>query len=103
MATGYSLTDRVGTSYLEYQYETLLRGAKTKYTMDDEGNYVVLKEGTRGNDIVISIDIELQKEIEKIVEEELMYTRVNDKHTEYFDRAFVIISNPKTGEVLAMV
>lgn len=103
LATGYSLTDRVGTSYLEYQYETLLRGAKTKYTMDDEGNYVVLKEGTRGNDIVISIDIELQKEIEKIVEEELMYTRVNDKHTEYFDRAFVIISNPKTGEVLAMV
>lgn len=103
LATGYSLTDRVGTSYLEYQYETLLRGAKTKYTMDDNGNYVVLKEGTRGNDIVISIDIELQKEIEKIVEEELIYTKVNDKYTDFFDRAFVVISDPNTGEVLAMV
>ena len=103
LATGYSLTDRVGTSYLEYQYETILRGAKTKYTMDDNGNYVVLKEGSRGNDIVISIDIELQKAIEKIVEEELIYTKVNDKYTDFFDRAFVVISDPNTGEVLAMV
>ena len=103
LALGYSLSDRVGTSYLEFQYESILKGAKTQYTMDDDGNYVVVKEGTRGNDIVISIDIELQKEIEKIVEEELLYTKVNDKHTEFFDRAFVVISDPNTGEVLAMV
>ena len=103
LALGYSLSDRVGTSYLEYQYESILRGAKTQYTMDDDGNYVVVKEGSRGNDIVISIDIELQKEIEKIVEEELLYTKVNDKHTEFFDRAFVVISDPNTGEILAMV
>ncbi len=103
LAIGYSMNDRVGTSYLEYQYESILRGTKTKYTVDENGNYVVLEEGERGNDIVISIDIELQKEIEKIVEEELIYTKVNDKSSKYFDRAFVVISDPNTGEVLAMV
>ena len=96
------MTDRVGTSYLEYQYESILRGTKTKYTIDDEGNYVVLEEGQRGNDIVLTIDIELQKEIEKIIEDELIYTRKNDKYSNYFDRAFVVISDPNTGEILAM-
>lgn len=102
LAIGYSMTDRVGTSYLEYQYESILRGTKTKYTIDDEGNYVVLEEGQRGNDIVLTIDIELQKEIEKIIEDELIYTRKNDKYSNYFDRAFVVISDPNTGEILAM-
>jgi cell division protein FtsI/penicillin-binding protein 2 len=88
---------------LEYQYESILRGTKTKYIINEEGNYDVLEEGERGNDIVLTIDIELQKAVEKIVEEELLYTRVNDKHAKYFDRAFVVISDPNTGEILAMV
>ena len=103
LAIGYSLSDRVGTSYLEYQYESILRGTKTKYTLDNDGNYVILEEGQRGNDIVLSVDIELQKEVEKIVEQELLYTKQKEKYTQYFDRAFVVISDPNTGEILAMV
>lgn len=99
---GYSLNDRVGISYLEYQYESVLKGTKTKYTMDSNGDYVVLEEGSKGNDIVLTIDIELQKEIEDIIEKELIYTKENDKYTENFDRAFVVISDPNTGEILAM-
>ncbi len=103
LSVGYSMSDRVGTSYLEYQYESILRGTKTKYTVDDDGNYIVLEEGKRGNDIVLSIDIELQQAVEKIVEQELLYTKKNDPYTKYFDRAFVVISDPNTGEILAMV
>ena len=88
LAVGYSLSDRVGTSYLEYQYESILRGTKTKYTLDEDGNYVVLEEGKRGNDIVISIDIELQKAIEKIVAKELINTKKKDKYTKYFDKLY---------------
>ncbi len=102
LALGYSLNDRVGISYLEYQYESVLKGTKTKYTMDSNGDYVVLEEGNKGNDIVLTIDIELQKEIEDIIEKELIYTKENDKYTENFDRAFVVISDPNTGEILAM-
>ena len=101
LAKGYSLTDRVGTSYLEYQYEDLLKGEKTIYQLNDDGTYKVLQEGKRGNDIVLTIDIELQKAVEKILEEELRNAK-NDPNTNYYNRSFVVIQDPNTGEILAM-
>ncbi len=102
LALGYTLSDRVGISYLEQQYETLLRGKKTKYKVGSNGSYEVVEEGTRGNDIVLTIDIELQKEVERILEEELLSTKKKDKYTDYLDRGFVVIQDPNTGEILAM-
>lgn len=101
LAKGYSLNDRVGTSYLEYQYESLLRGEKTTYQITQDGEYKTIKEGHRGNDIVLTIDIELQKAIEQILEEELIKTK-EEPNTELYNRSFVIITNPNTGEILAM-
>lgn len=98
---GYSLNDRVGISYLEYQYEAILKGEKTAYELLDDGSKKVVKEGSRGNDIMLTIDIELQKEIEKILEEEVANAK-NDINTKYYDSSFAIISDPKTGEILAM-
>ncbi len=97
---GYALNDRVGTSYLEYQYEDVLRGVKNKYQIVD-GKYVLLEEGRRGNDIQLTIDIDLQAEIEKILEEELLITK-SEPNTKYYNKSFVIVSNPNTGEILAM-
>ena len=97
---GYELNDRVGTSYLEYQYEDVLKGIKNKYQVID-GKYVLLESGKRGNDIQLSIDIELQREIEKILEEELLATK-SEPNTKYYNKSFVIVSNPNTGEILAM-
>lgn len=101
LAKGYSLDDRVGISYLEYQYEDYLRGEKNQYELLSDGSYKLIKEGKRGNDIVLTIDIELQKEVERILEEELLATK-NEPNTEYYNRSFAIISDPKTGEILAM-
>ena len=97
---GYELNDRVGTSYLEYQYEDILRGNKNKYQVID-GKYVLIEEGTRGNDIKLTIDIKLQEQVEKILEEELLATK-GEPNTKYYNKSFVIISNPNTGEILAM-
>jgi Cell division protein FtsI/penicillin-binding protein 2 len=102
LSMGYQLTDRVGTSYIEYQYESVLRGTKTKYTINSKGEYEILEEGKRGNDIVLTIDIDLQIAVEKAINEELLYTKKNDKYTKHLDRAFVVIQNPNTGEILAM-
>lgn len=98
---GYSLNDRVGISYLEYQYESILKGNKTIYQILDDGTRKVIDEGSRGNDIVLTIDIELQKEIEKILEEEVIKAK-KEKNTKYYDHSFVVISDPNTGEILAM-
>lgn len=98
---GYSLDDRVGTSYLEYQYEDILKGTKNKYLVLSDGSYKLLEEGKRGQDIVLTIDIELQAYVEKILEEEVLKTK-KETNTEYYNRSFVIITDPNTGEVLAM-
>ena len=101
LSKGYSLDDRVGISYLEYQYEDYLKGEKNTYELLNDGSYKLLKEGKRGHDIVISIDIELQREVEKILETELKAAK-KEPNTEYYNRSFVIITAPKTGEILAM-
>ena len=42
---GYSLDDRVGISYLEYQYENYLKGTKAKYRLLSDNSYELVSEG----------------------------------------------------------
>ena len=101
LSLGYNLNDRVGTSYLEYQYESILKGKKALYQVSNSGENILLEEGSRGNDIVLTIDINLQSEVEKILEKELIRAK-GEANTEYYNKSFVIITNPNTGEILAM-
>ena len=97
---GYSLNDRVGLSYLEYQYEDVLKGTKDKYEIKN-GKKRLISKGKRGDDIVLSIDINLQKELENILKEELINAK-KEANTEVYDHSSVVITDPKTGGVLAM-
>jgi len=101
LSKGYSLDDRVGISYLEYQYEEYLRGTKTTYRVLSDNSYELLYEGQRGNDIVLTIDIELQKYLEEVLSYEVMNAK-NEYGTTYYDHSFVVIADPNTGEILAM-
>lgn len=98
---GYALNDRVGTSYLEYQYEEYLKGEKNKYEVLDNGTNKLISEGSRGNDIVLTIDIELQQAVEQILIDAL-YEAKNEPNTEFYNRSFVVIMEPNSGEILAM-
>ena len=98
---GYSLDDRVGISYLEYQYEDYLKGTKPIYKIGENNNYELVSFGKRGNDIVLTIDIELQKYLEDTLKEEVL-NATYEPNTTYYNRSFAIISNPNTGEILAM-
>lgn len=102
LSEGYSLNDRVGISYLEYQYESLLKGTKASYKLNDDNSYTLLSEGKRGNDIVLTIDINIQKEVEQILEEEIKNAKENDINTTYYTGSHVIVTEPNTGEILAM-
>ncbi|PTY80341.1 penicillin-binding protein [Heyndrickxia sporothermodurans] len=104
LARDYSRNDRVGKSYIEYQYEDILQGKKEKVknVTDKVGNVLdseVVREGKRGDDLVLSIDIDLQRKVEKIIKEKLGSARIGQP---YMDRAFVTVMNPYTGEVLSM-
>ena len=98
---GYTLDDRVGISYLEYQYEDYLRGTKAKYRLLSDNSYELVSEGKRGNDIVLTIDIELQKYLEDVLSNEVLNAK-GEPGTQYYNRSFAIVSDPNTGEILAM-
>ena len=101
LSKGYSLNDRVGLSYLEKQYEEYLHGTKAEYEVVSSHETKLVKEGSRGKDIVLSIDINLQKEIERILSEKIIEAK-KEANTDYYDHSSVIIQDPNTGEILAM-
>lgn len=98
---GYTLSDTVGVSGIEKQYEEILKGEKDEYKVTENNELKLYKKGKKGNDIVLSIDINLQQDIENILKEELRTTK-NEANTEFYNRSFVVITNPKTGEIISL-
>lgn len=98
---GYELTDIVGLSSIEKQYEDILKGSKAKYKKVASNKLVLLEDAKRGNDIVLSIDINLQKEVDSIIDRELIRAK-GEANTKYLSKTYAIIQQPSTGEVLAI-
>ena len=98
---GYSLNDRVGLSYIEKEYEEYLKGEKALYEVVNSHETKLIKEGSRGKDIVLSIDINLQQRIEEIISNYVWATK-NEPNTEYYDHSTVVIQDPRNGDILAM-
>ncbi|MBR3211079.1 MAG: penicillin-binding protein 2 [Bacilli bacterium] len=98
---GYSLNDRVGISYLEKEYEEYLHGEKPVYEIVNTYETKLVQEGSRGKDIVLTIDINLQRAIEDVISWYVVQTK-NEPNTEYFDHSTVVVQNPTNGEILAM-
>ncbi len=101
LAKGYALNDKVGTSYIEKQYENYLKGEKEVYRVLNRHELELIKEGKRGNDIVLTIDIELQKQVEEILDREVIAAK-KTPNTQHYNRSFVVMQDPNNGEILAM-
>lgn len=97
---GYSLSDKVGVSYLEKIYENTLKGHKSKYEIKD-GNLILIEPGKKGNDIYLTIDIDLQNYLDNLLEKELIKTK-KEYNTKYFNKIFVVIVDPNNGDILAI-
>jgi len=107
LARDYSRNDRVGESYIEAQYEDLLQGQKAvvKNITNRKGQVVdtvTTYEGEPGKDLVLSLDSELTAATEKIVEEELLNLKARSG-SKLLDRAFLVMMDPNTGDILSMV
>ena len=103
----YSRNDRVGRSFIEQYYEDLLKGQKTivKNIKDRSGRVVetkTVKEGEPGKDLILTIDSELERAIEKILSEKLLEVKAGP-NSQGLEKAFVVMMNPKNGEVLSLV
>lgn len=106
VSKGLKLNDRVGKSYIEELYNDLLQGVKkqVKTITDTKGNVInskVITEGQAGKDLVLTIDMNFQAEVEKILKEELLIG-MSYPQADTLTSGFVVAMNPKTGEILAM-
>ncbi|PFO65403.1 penicillin-binding protein [Bacillus cereus] len=100
----YSRNDRVGKSYIEQQYEDVLHGAKreVRSVADKQGNTIrmeTVSEGKSGKNLTLTIDMDLQKKVEESIEKILKAYKGSES---MLDRAFVVMMNPKNGQVLSM-
>ncbi|WP_448162433.1 peptidoglycan D,D-transpeptidase FtsI family protein [Bacillus mobilis] len=100
----YSRNDRVGKSYIEQQYEDVLHGAKreVRSVADKQDNTIrteTVSEGKSGKNLTLTIDMELQKKVEESIEKILKAYKGSES---MLDRAFVVMINPKNGQVLSM-
>jgi len=110
LSKGYSRNDRVGRSGLEDYYEDILRGRKEQiqYTMAKNGKIIdseVIVQGERGKDLILTIDMDFQKKVDKIVAEELnnaMRAHGQNRYLADYIDALAVVMNPKTGEILAL-
>lgn len=104
LSNGYERNEEVGRSYLEAQYEAVLRGRKGEIEnfMDSGGNFLRNPEhkmGSRGNDLVLTFDMELQQQVQEVIN-----TEVNSSAARFIGNknAYVVMMDPNTGEVLSM-
>lgn len=97
---GYVGIDNQGLSGLELKYDKYLTGknGSIKYTSDGKGNRLktseVYEKPQNGMDIYLTIDIDIQLSLEKELD------NTDSKYSP--EQALAIVTDPNTGEVLAM-
>jgi len=106
LASGYSRNDRVGTSYLEKSYESILSGTKSKREVQVGSNNQIKKStvvygGQKGGNLNLTIDSKFQKKVQADLTEQYNSAKAAGI-TQYSDGAYAVAMNPKTGAILAM-
>ena len=103
---GYSLNDRVGTSYLEKQYEEVLQGKRTikEIHLDKHGDMESvenIEEGSKGKNIKLTIDLTFQDSVDSLLKS-YFNSELANGGAKYSEGVYAVALNPKTGAVLAM-
>ena len=103
---GYSLNDRVGTSYLEKQYEETLQGKRSvkEVHLDKYGNMESvenIEDGTKGNNIKLTIDLAFQDSVDTLLKS-YFNSELGNGGAKYSEGVYAVALNPKTGAVLSM-
>lgn len=96
----YLPIDYIGKTGIEYFWENELKGSSGKKQIEvdalgKEKKIVSTELGQDGNNLVLSLDIKLQKKLEEVIIAYLNKLKLN--------KAAAVIMNPNNGEVLAMV
>lgn len=106
LAKGYFPNDRVGTAYLEKQYEDVLQGQREQkeIQLGRNGNIErieTIQEGQKGNNIQLTIDLAFQDGVNAILKK-YFESELSTGSALYSDGVYAVALEPTTGAVLAM-
>ena len=95
---GYTINDKIGAAGLEDTYESVMRGrpGRQLYEVEASGREVGTLRVERpdpGKNLVMTIDLDLQRSVTQILQEGLFQGNVG----------VAIVSDAKTGEILSLV
>ncbi|WP_353989092.1 penicillin-binding protein 2 [Pediococcus argentinicus] len=101
LAQGYARNDSVGQSYLEQQYEPILRGSKSQTQVELNSSNQITKRvekyaGKKGDNLVLTINAKFQDKVQQI-----MHDTVQSAGGESTG-GYAVVMNPKTGAIYAM-
>lgn len=106
LAKGYFPNDRVGTAYLEKQYEDVLQGQREQkeIQLGRNGNIErieTIQEGQKGNNIKLTIDLAFQEGVNAILKKHFTSEYASGSAI-YSEGIYAVALNPTDGAVLAM-
>ncbi|MFT9271731.1 MAG: penicillin-binding protein 2 [Lentilactobacillus hilgardii] len=101
LAEGYSRNDSVGQSYLERQYEPVLRGTKSQTQVVLNSDNEIKKEikkygGQKGDNLQLTINAKFQKTLQSLVRSAEQGAGGNSTGT------YAVVMDPNNGAVIGM-
>lgn len=106
---GYSQNDTIGKSGIESTFEEFLRGedGKNRLEMDSKGRITgseEVQESKMGDSIVLTIDLDLQRKAEEVLERYIKKIQTGGFSEKFEDAkaGSLVVLDVKTSEVLAM-
>lgn len=109
---GYTVTDVLGKDGIEKYCERELKGKDGAMSIEEDSDghivsSVVTLNPVPGNDVILTIDLELQKVAEKMLHETIMKIRNNASYAANYegydaDSGAVVVEDIHTGDILAM-
>ena len=98
---GYLLSDEVGLSYLEKEYENILKGLKAKYLVKKDGTIKKISDEQKGEDIYLNIDMDIELKLYDILKKHMQNAK-GKYNTEYYNKTYVLIGNP-SGKIVSVL
>jgi penicillin-binding protein 2B len=107
LAKGYSLNDRVGTSYLQQGYEAQLQGKHSiqQLVISAKGNITkkqTVPSAQTGPNLKLSVDLNFENGVQQILQNDFNQYVLNDGFGGYSTGIYAVVLDTKTGAILAM-
>lgn len=103
LAEGYARNDSVGSSYLESEYENVLKGTKKTIKVETQNNKVKkeVKEygGQNGSDLQLTINAKFQNDLQGIIQKQTQQAAAGNP---YCGGGYAVVMNPNTGAIIGI-